>query len=69
MSLFLTGSCNVRVRRKISHGAIVRLNVVTGACDLDIQVVSPTDPRLMSAKDYAYIYIYIIIYIYIYLHA
>ena len=59
MSLFLTGSYNVRVRRKISHGArwlcaIVRLDV----CWLSRypgSFAKQLDPRLMSVKDYAYI--------------
>ena len=62
MSLFLTGSCNVRVRRKISHGAsvrwlctIVRLVMRVGVSRYPGSFAKQLDPRLMSAKDYTYI--------------
>ena len=62
MSLFLTGSRNVRVRRKISHGAsvrwlcaIVRLVMRVGVSRCPGSFAKQLDPRLMSAKDYTYI--------------
>ena len=70
MSLFLTGSHNVRVRHKISHGAsvrwlcaMVRLRLVlmmgVGVSRCPGSFAKQLDPRLMSAKDYTYIYIYL----------
>ena len=61
MSLFLTGSRNARVRRKISHGAsvwwlcaIVRLVMRVGVSRCPGSFAKQLDPRLMSAKDYTY---------------
>ena len=65
MSLFLTGSRIVRVRRKISHGAcgasvrwlcaIVRLVMRVGVSRCPGSFAKQLAPRLMSAKDYTYI--------------
>ena len=62
MSLFLTGSRNVRVRGKISHGAsvrwlcaIVRLVTRVGISRCPGSFAKQLDPRLMSAKDYTHI--------------
>ena len=59
MSLFLTGSCNVRVRRKISHRASVALHdcetteMCVGLSRYPGRFAKQLDPHLMSAKDYA----------------
>ena len=71
MSLFLTGSYNVRVRCKISHGASVRwlcaivrlvIRPLTSPSRMRVGVsrcpgsfAEQLDPRLMFAKDYTYI--------------